>query len=108
VVSHAAYGYLLEPFDKRQHALTDVGAEADPSAGELAEIVDEIREQGFRYVLAEPVEGRAAAEAVAAEAGVELLEVLPLDSVSEDLAGRGLPALVRAQARRFGIAMGCT
>jgi len=108
VVSHAAYGYLLEPFDKRQHALTDVGAEADASAGELAEVVDEIREQGFRYVLTEPVEGRAGAEAVAAEAGVELLEILPLDAVPDDLAARGLPALVRAQARRFGIALGCT
>ena len=108
VVSHAAYGYLLEPFDKRQHALTDVGAEADASAGELAGVVDEIREQGFRYVLAEPSEGRAAAEAVAEEAGVELLEVLPLDAVSEDMAQRGFPVLVRAQARRFGIALGCT
>ena len=107
VVSHAAYGYLLEPFGKRQHALTDVGAEADASAGELAEVVDEIREQGFRYVLAEPVEGRAGAEAVAAEAGVELLEVLPLDSVPDEMAERGLPTLVRAQARRFGIALGC-
>jgi zinc transport system substrate-binding protein len=108
VVSHAAYGYLLEPFGKRQHPLTSVGAEGDPSAGELAVVVEEIREQGFRYVLTEPVEGRAAAEAVAGEARVELLEVLPLDAVSEDQAGRGLPALVRAQARRFGIAMGCT
>jgi zinc transport system substrate-binding protein len=108
VVSHAAYGYLLEPFGKRQHSLTAVGAEGDPSAGELAVVVEEVREQGFRYVLTEPVEGRAAAEAVAGEAKVELLEVLPLDAVSEDQAGRGLPALVRAQARRFGIAMGCT
>jgi ABC-type Zn uptake system ZnuABC Zn-binding protein ZnuA len=108
VVSHAAYGYLLDPYGKRQHPLTDVGAEADASAGELAEVVREIREQGFRYVLAEPVEGRAAAEAVAREAGVELLEVAPLDAVTEDQAGRGLPALVLAQARRFSIALGCT
>ena len=108
VLSHAAYGYLLEPFDKRQHPLTDVGAEGDASAGELAEIVREIEEQGFRYVLTEPVEGRAGAEAVAAEAQVELLEITPLDAVTEDQAERGLPALVLAQARRFSIALGCT
>ena len=108
VVSHAAYGYLLEPYGKRQHPLTDVGAEADASAGELAEVVREIREQGYRYVLAEPVEGRAGAEAVAQEAGVELLEIAPLDAVTEDQAQRGLPALVVAQARRFSIALGCT
>ena len=108
VVSHAAYGYLLEPYDKRQHAITDVGAEADASAGELADVVREIRDQGFRYVLTEPVEGRAGAEAVAEEAGVELLEVVPLDAVTDDQAERGLPALVLAQARRFSIALGCT
>ena len=108
VVSHGAYGYLLDPYGKRQHPLTDVGAEADASAGELAEVVREIRDQGFRYVLAEPVEGRAGAEAVAQEAGVELLEVAPLDAVTEDQAERGLPALVVAQARRFSIALGCT
>jgi zinc transport system substrate-binding protein len=108
VVSHAAYGYLLDPYGKRQHPLTGVGAEGDASAGELAEVVREIRDQGFRYVLAEPVEGRAGAEAVAQEAGVELLEISPLDAVSEEQAARGLPALVLAQARRFSIALGCT
>ena len=108
VVSHGAYAYLLDPYGKRQHPLSDVGAEADASAGELAEVVREIREQGFRYVLTEPVEGRAGAEAVATEAGVELLEVAPLDAVTEDQAQRGLPALVLAQARRFNIALGCS
>jgi zinc transport system substrate-binding protein len=107
IVSHAAYAYLLQPYDKTQHAVTNVSAEGDASAGELAEIVGEIREEGFTHVLAEPVEGREGAEAVANEAGVELLEISPLDAVTEEQAAAGLPDLVRAQAEAFATALGC-
>ncbi len=107
IVSHAAYAYLLQPYGKTQHAVTNVSAEGDASAGELAEIVGEIREEGFTHVLAEPVEGREGAEAVANEAGVELLEISPLDAVTEEQAAAGLPDLVRAQAETFATALGC-
>ena len=107
IVSHAAYGYLLTPFGKGQHAVTDVGAESDASAAELAEIVREIRAEGFTHVLAEPSEGRDGAEAVVREAGVELLEIVPLEAVTDEQAATGLPDLVRAQAASFATALGC-
>ena len=107
IVSHAAYGYLLTPFGISQHAVTDVGAEGDASAAELAGIVSEIRAEGFTHVLAEPSEGRDGAEAVVREAGIELLEVVPLESVTEAQAATGLPDLVRAQAASFAAALGC-
>ncbi len=107
IVSHAAYAYLLDPYDKTQHAVTNVSAEGDASAGELAEIVGEIREEGSTHVLAEPVEGREGAEAVATEAGVELLEISPLDAVTDEQAATELPDLVRAQAEAFATALGC-
>lgn len=107
IVSHAAYGYLLAPYDKEQHAVTSVTAESDASAGELAEIVAEIRMEGFTHVLAEPVEGREGAETVVREAGVGMLEISPLDAVSDEQAEQGLPDLVRAQADAFATALGC-
>lgn len=107
IVSHAAYGYLLEPYGKDQHAVTGVTAESDASAGELAEIVAEIRTEGFTHVLTEPVEGRQGAQTVAREAGVELLEILPLETVSAEQADQGLPDLVREQAASFATALGC-
>lgn len=107
IVSHAAYAYLLEPYGKSQHAVTNVRAEDDASAGELAEIVEEIRAEGFTHVLTEPVEGREGAEVVAGEAGVEMVEILPLDAVTEEQAEVGLPDLIRAQAETFSTALGC-
>jgi zinc transport system substrate-binding protein len=107
IVSHAAYGYLLEPHGKGQHAVTGVGAEGDASAAELAEIVGEIRAEGLTHVLAEPVEGRDGAEAVVREADIALLEIVPLDAVTDEQAADGLPDLVRAQAASFATALGC-
>ncbi|SDI90204.1 zinc transport system substrate-binding protein [Arthrobacter subterraneus] len=108
IVSHAAYGYLLEPYGYTQHAVVGVtSGEAGASGSELAEIVAEIEEEGFEYVLAEPVEGRADAEAVARETGTEMLDIYPLDVVADDQAEQGYPALLHAQAETFATALAC-
>lgn len=109
IVSHAAYGYLLQSRGYRQHAVVGVASgEAGASGAELAEIVAEIQDEGFTHILAEPVEGRADAEAVARETGVELLDVFPLDVVTDAQAEEGYPDLVQQQADAFSTALGCT
>jgi zinc transport system substrate-binding protein len=107
IVSHQAYGYLLDPFGVIQHGVTGINPEAGASSGELGELVSEIEAEGFEYVLTEPVEGREGAETVAREAGVELLEITPLDAVTEDQAESGLVSLIREQAEQFALALGC-
>ena len=107
IVSHQAYGYLLESYGYEQHGVTGINPEAGASSGELAELVAEIEREGFEYVLAEPVEGREGAETVAREAGVELLEISPLDAVTDEQAEAGFPSLVREQAAQFARALGC-
>lgn len=109
IVSHAAYGYLLEPHGYSQHAVVGVtSGEAGGSGAALAEIVAEIEQEGFEHVVAEPVEGRADAEAVARETGTQLLDVFPLDVVDDEQAEQGYPALLRQQAETFGTALGCS
>ncbi|EXF23891.1 hypothetical protein BG28_09685 [Nesterenkonia sp. AN1] len=108
IVSHAAYGYLLEPYGYTQHAVDSLtSGEGGASGNQLAGIVGEIEETGFEYLLAEPVDGRADTEAVARETGTELLNIYPLDVVLEDQADQGYPALLRAQAETFATALGC-
>lgn len=87
--------------------MTGINPEAGASSGELAELVGEIEAEGFKYVLTEPVEGRPGAETVAREAGVELLEISPLDAVTEDQSDAGFIDLVREQAEQFALALGC-
>lgn len=108
VVSHQAYGYLLRPFGHSQHGVTGINPEAGASSSELGELVAEIEAEGIGHVLAEAVEGRKDAEAVAGEAGVQLLEVAPLDAVTSAEARTAFPELVLQQARQFATALGCS
>ncbi|MDQ3462829.1 MAG: hypothetical protein M3471_07355, partial [Actinomycetota bacterium] len=81
--------------------------EAGAASGELAELVEEIETENFSHVLPEPVEGREGAETVAREADVDLLEISPLDAVTNEQADVGFLELVRNQAAQFATALGC-
>jgi len=107
IVSHEAYAYLLEPHDLEQHGISGAGGHSEASPRAIAELAEEIREHGLPAVLTEPVEGRRDAEAVAAEAGVELIEIYSLDIVDEAQAARGFPDLLREQAEAVAEAAGC-
>lgn len=107
IVSHEAYAYLLEPRDLEQEGISGAGGHGDASPQRLAELTDRIRAEGIPAVLAEPVEGRADAESLAAEAGVALLEIDPLEIGTDDLLAVGYPEALRAQAATFAEALGC-
>ena len=107
LVSHEAYAYLLNPRGLDQLGIAGNAPEAGASPARLAEVTDEVRRRGIRAVLAEPLEGRSDAEALAREAGIDLLEIDPLEVVSPGDQPRGYPALLRQQAERFAEALEC-
>jgi zinc transport system substrate-binding protein len=107
IVSHEAYAYLLEPHGLSQHGVSGAGGHGEATPRQIADLVDEVREEGIPAVLTEPVEGRADAEAVAREAGVELIEIYSLDIVNDEQAARGYPALLREQAESVAQAAQC-
>lgn len=107
VISHAGYTYLLTPRGIAQEAITGGEGHGEPSPRRLNALAREIREHGHPAVVAEPVEGRAAAESLARETGVDLLEVLPLGTVTPEQAAQGYPALVRANVAAFARALVC-
>lgn len=107
IVSHEAYAYLLHPRGLEQEGISGAGGHAEVSPQRLAELTERIRADGIPGVLAEPVEGRADAEALAAEAGVDLLEIDPLEVVTVDQYERGYFVLLREQAEAFATALDC-
>ena len=109
VVSHVAYSYLTQPRGKALRGITGANPESGASPSELDRLADLVEQEGLRYVVAEPVEGRADAETLAAETDVELLEIFPLDAVPPTGdSGRSLVQLVREQASTLATAYGCT
>jgi zinc transport system substrate-binding protein len=107
VVGHEAYAYLLEPHGITQHGISGAGGHSEASPADIASLVSQIRDNDLEAVLTEPVEGRSDAEAVAGEAGVDLIEIYSLDIVSDEQAAKGFPQLLREQAQAAATAAGC-
>lgn len=107
IVSHEAYQYLLAAHDLAQQGISGAGGRSEASPQDIARLAGQIRELGLPAVLSEPVEGRADAEAVAAEAGVDVIPIYSLDIVDEAQARKGYPALLREQAQAVAAAAGC-
>jgi zinc transport system substrate-binding protein len=107
VVGHEAFAYLLEPHGLTQHGISGAGGHSEASPRDISALAAKVRELGLPAVLSEPVEGRTDAEAVAREAGVEVVEILSLDIVEDEDAQRGYPALLIEQAQAVARAAGC-
>jgi len=80
---------------------------AGSSPADLAALTQEIRDEGIPAVLAEPFEGRSDAEALAREAGLDVLEINPLEVVTPEEHEIGYPDLLRQQASTFATALRC-
>jgi zinc transport system substrate-binding protein len=107
VVSHAAFAYLLAPHDLEQLSVSEGAGHAEASPARLAELAKAIRAQRLTAVLAEPVEGRAAAATLAREAGVAVRDVDPLESPAPADRAAGYPALLLRQAETFADVLEC-
>ena len=106
-VGPEAFAYLLEPYGLTQRGISGAAGHSEPSPQDIRALADEIEAQALPAVLSEPVEGRTDAEAVAREAGVDVIEVWSLDIVDSEQAQRGYPALLEEQARAVATAAQC-
>lgn len=79
VTSHEAFGYLAEAFDLEQIGITGLEPEAEPSPARVAEVLQQAREAGATTVFTEPGGVVAGADEVAAELGVALATLDPIE-----------------------------
>lgn len=109
LVGHEAWSYLLEPRGLAQEGISGASGHGQASPQRLAELTDLIAERDVPGVFAEPVEGREDAEALAAEADVELYEVDPLGTAVDADAWleRGYLDLLDEQVEAFARGLRC-
>lgn len=107
VVGHEAFAYLLEAHGLQQHGISGAAGHGEASPQDISDLAAKVRADGLPAVLSEPVEGRADADAVAREAGVDVIEVSSLDIVTPEQAEKGYPALLLQQAQAVAKAAEC-
>lgn len=84
VVSHEAYGHLLDGFGIEQVGLAGGDAEQEANPGTLARIVDLMRANGIRHILVEPIISQRLAEQVALTVGASLLVLDPIETLTAE------------------------
>jgi zinc transport system substrate-binding protein len=109
VTSHAAFGYLAARYDLEQIPITGVTPEAEPSARELEEVVDEVREHGATTVFFETLVTPRLAETVAREAGVTTAVLNPLEGLTQEQLDQGEDyfSVMRDNLAALRAALGC-
>jgi zinc transport system substrate-binding protein len=110
VTSHAAFGYLARRYGLQQVPLEGLSPEAEPSAKDIAHLVDLVRGSGATTVFFETLISPKLAQTVAREAGVETAVLDPLEGLgkSADAAGADYFTVMRANLAALEQALGCT
>lgn len=74
-VSHAAFGYLSEPYGFEQIAIAGLNSQNEPSQKELTEIVDLAKEYDLQYIVFEQNVSSNLTEVIQKEVGAEAIEM---------------------------------
>lgn len=85
VTGHAAFGYLCRDFGLTQNSVEDVFAEGEPSAQQLAELVDYCRQNGVTTIFAEEMASPEISQTLANEVGASVKTIYTMESAEDDL-----------------------
>lgn len=80
VTGHAAFGYLCRDFGLVQSSVSDVFAEGEPSAQQLAELVEYCREHDVTTIFAEEMASPAVSETLANEVGARVQTIYTMET----------------------------
>lgn len=83
VTGHAAFGYLCHDFGLVQNSVTDIYAEGEPGARQLARLVEYCRENNVTTIFAEKTASSAVSRTLAREVGARVETIYTMES-SED------------------------
>ncbi len=85
VTGHAAFGYLCREFGLVQNSVEDVFAEGEPSAQQLAELVEYCKENNITTIFAEEMASPEVSETLAKEVDAEVKTIYTMESNEDNL-----------------------
>lgn len=85
VTGHAAFGYLCRDFGLEQNSVADTFAEGEPSARQLAELVEYCRKHQVTAVFAEEMASPEVSRTLADEVGAKVETIYTIESSEDDM-----------------------
>ncbi len=109
IASHDAYGYLGSRYGFTILAIAGISPDAEPSAGDLADLSDLMKKEGLEYVFFESLVSPSLAQTLARETGARVLPLNPLEGLtdSEIAAGKTYLSVMRQNLNELRTAMLC-
>lgn len=98
ITQHAAFGYLAREYDLTQVPIAGLSPEQEPSAQEMAEIVEFAKEHDVKTIFFETLVSSKVAEAIASEIGAKTAVLNPLEGLTDEeiAAGEDYLSIMRA------------
>ncbi len=85
VTGHAAFGYLCRDFGLEQNSIQDLFAEGEPSAQQLAELVEYCKEHEVTTIFAEEMVSTAISQTLANEVGAKVEVIYTMENAQDGL-----------------------
>jgi len=80
VTGHAAFGYLCHDFGLSQNSVSDIYAEGEPSAKQLAELVEYCKENDVSTIFSEEMASPEVSKTLANEVGAEVQTIYTMET----------------------------
>lgn len=84
VTDHAILGYLARRYDLNPRAVTGLSPQEEPSPKRMAELAEFCKTHDVKYIFTQRGESSKLSETLAHEVGADILELNPLESLTED------------------------
>lgn len=108
VVAHEAYSYLCKAYGLEQIAIEGISADSEPSPSKMKELINTLIHKNIKYVFFEELVSSKVAETLAAETGAELLELNPIEGLTDEEIANGdnYVSVMRKNLANIKIALG--
>jgi zinc transport system substrate-binding protein len=108
VTSHQAFGYLAQRYDLEQIGISGLSPEEEPSAADLAEVVEFVKDRNVRTIYFETLVSPAVAETVASETGARTAVLDPIEGLSDASEGDDYLEVMQANLASLRTGQPCT
>lgn len=108
VTSHEAFGYLARRYDLTQVGVSGVSPDEEPSASDLASVIDFVSRHDVRTIYFEPLVSPDVAQTVADETGARTAVLDPLEGLSDASEGDDYLEVMRANLATLRAGQGCS